>query len=149
MQRKRGWALALLITMGLSSAACAKTSHTEEAAAEPARVEKIQGTDLNKLTLEKKAVDRLGIATATVDNLAPPVAGQSVVPYSALIYDANGQASVYTNPAPLEYVRAPVNVVIVIGNNAVLSQGPPLGTPVVTVGAAELFGIDSGIGGNE
>jgi hypothetical protein len=149
MQRKRRWALALLITMGLSLAACAKTSHTEEAIVEPAKVEKISGTDLNKLTLEKQAVDRLGITTATVDNLAPPVAGQSVVPYSALIYDANGQASVYTNPAPLEYVRAPVNVVIVIGNNAVLSQGPSLGTPVVTVGAAELFGIDSGIGGNE
>jgi len=149
MQRKRGWALALLFTTALSLAACAKTSHEEEAVDEPAKVEKIQGTDLNKLTLEKDAVDRLGIATVNVDNLKPPVAGQTVVPYSALIYDANGQASVYTNPSPLEYIRAPVNVVIVIGDNAVLSQGPPLGTPIVTVGAAELFGIDAGIGGNE
>jgi len=149
MQRKRVWALALLFTTLLSLAACAKASHDEEAIDEPAKVTKIEGSDLKKLTLEKKAVDRLGITTAAVDNLAPPVAGQTVVPYSALIYDANGQASVYTNPAPLEYVRAPVTIVTVTGNNAVLSQGPPVGTAVVTVGAAELFGIDAGIGGNE
>ena len=149
MQRRRGWALALLLTATLSLAACAKTSHEDEAVDDPAKVEKIQGTDLNKLTLEKKAVERLGITTALVGNLAPPVAGQTVVPYSALIYDANGQASVYTNPAPLEYVRAPVTVVVVNGNSAVLSQSPPLGTSIVTVGAAELLGIDAGIGGNE
>lgn len=149
MLRRRSWALALLLTAALSLSACAKTSHEDEAIDEPAKVEKIQGSDLNKLTLQKKAVERLGITTATVDNLSPPVAGQTVVPYSALIYDANGQASVYTNPAPLEYVRAPVTVVVVSGNSAVLSQGPPLGTSIVTVGAAELLGIDAGIGGNE
>jgi hypothetical protein len=149
MHHKKGGTVALLLAVSLSLAACAKTSHEEEAVVEPAKVEKIQGTDLNRLVLEKRAVDRLGITTATVDNLNPPVPGQSVVPYSALIYDANGAAAVYTNPGPLTYVRAPVNVVVVLGNAAVLSQGPPLGTPIVTVGAAELFGIDAGIGGNE
>ena len=146
MQRNRLGALALLITMAFSLAACAKTSHTEEAIDEPAKVEKIQGTELNRIVLEEKAVQRLGITTATVADLAPPVPGQTVVPYSALIYDANGAASVYTNPEARTYVRAPVTVAVVRDNSAVLSPGPPLGTPIVTVGAAEL---DAGIGGNE
>ena len=149
MQRRRGCALALLFAMALSLAACAKTSHDEDTIDEPAKVEKIQGTELNRLVLEESAVKRLGITTANVQELAPPVPGQTVVPYSALIYDANGAASVYTNTEPRTYVRAPVTVAIVLDNSAVLSQGPPLGTPIVTVGAAELFGIDAGIGGNE
>jgi hypothetical protein len=149
MHRSRTCALALLIVMAFASAACAKTSHTEEAIDEPAKVEKIQGTELNRIVLEEKAVGRLGIATANVSPLNPPVAGQSVVPYSSIIYDADGAAAVYTNPEPRTYIKAPVNVLVVNEGSAVLSQGPPLGTPVVTVGAAELFGIDAGIGGNE
>jgi hypothetical protein len=66
-----------------------------------------------------------------------------------LIYDADGAASVYTNPEPLVYVRAPVTVEEINNGQAQLNAGPPSGTAVVTVGAPELYGIDSGIGGNE
>jgi ABC-type oligopeptide transport system substrate-binding subunit len=149
MHHKRGFAVALLLTMTLALAACAKTSHEEEAVEEPAKVEKVEGSQYNRLVLEEKAVERLGIETAPVHDLTPPVAGQTAVAYSALVYDADGAASVYTQTAPLTYVRAPVTVVTVSGPEVVLSQGPPVGTQVVTVGAAELLGIDSGIGGNE
>lgn len=69
-------------------------------------------------------------------------AAQKTVPYSAVHYDAKGDAWVYVNPAPLSYERQPIVVDRVIGEQALLSQGPSVGTPVVTVGAALLHGTE-------
>ena len=77
------------------------------------------------------------------------MAGRTVIDYSALIYDANGAASVYTSPEPRVFVRAPITVDHIDQGQAFLTQGPPPGTAIVTVGAPELYGIDGGIGGNE
>jgi len=146
---KRRCAVALVVLLALALTACGKASHTEAARAEPAKVEKVQGSDINRVVLTNQAVQRLGIVTAPVRDLTPPVPGRTVVDYSALIYDANGAAAVYTSPAPRTYVRAPVTVGGIQGSQAFLTNGPPPGTEVVTVGAPELYGIDSGIGGNE
>jgi hypothetical protein len=45
------------------------------------------------------------------------------------------------------FVRHSISIDQINGNQAVLSAGPPSGTAVVTVGAAELFGTEVGIGG--
>jgi hypothetical protein len=74
-------------------------------------------------------------------------AQQKLVPYSAVLYDRHGETWVYTCPEPLVYVRAPIVVDYIDGDLAVLSQGPPAGTDVVTAGASELFGAETGIGG--
>jgi hypothetical protein len=75
-----------------------------------------------------------------------PLAGsedkQKVVPYGAVYYDAKGRAWVYANPAPLTYERRAVSVERVVGNQAILSDGPPVGTPVVSTGAALLYGAE-------
>ena len=67
---------------------------------------------------------------------------QKVVPYNAVYYDAKGAPWVYVNTAPLTYERQRITVSRVVGNVAVLSDGPALGTPVVTVGAALLYGTE-------
>lgn len=67
---------------------------------------------------------------------------QKVVPYSAVYYDAKGNAWVYVNPAPLVFERQRIAVERVVGDWAVLSEGPAVGTPVVTVGAALLYGAE-------
>ena len=46
----------------------------------------------------------------------------------------------------LVYVRAPIDVIRIDGDRALLSDGPPLGTEVVTVGAAELLGTEYEVG---
>jgi hypothetical protein len=69
-----------------------------------------------------------------------------VVPYAALLYDANGKTWVFTNPKPLVFVRAPVTINRITGDKVVLSAGPPVGTLVVTVGAEELLGTEYGVG---
>lgn len=71
---------------------------------------------------------------------------RKVVPYAAVLYDAHGDTWVYTNPEPLIFVRHRISVDYIDGDLAVLSDGPPSGTAVVTVGAAELFGTEFEIG---
>ena len=63
-----------------------------------------------------------------------------------MLYDPNGDTWAYTNPEPLVFVRAPITVVTIDGNRAVLSAGPAAGTQVVTVGAAELLGTEYEVG---
>ena len=72
---------------------------------------------------------------------------QKVIPYAAVLYDLHGETWVYTSLEPLVYVRHPISVDYIDGDLAVLSEGPPAGTEVVTAGAAELFGAEAGIGG--
>ncbi|HJX15633.1 MAG TPA: hypothetical protein VJ386_07845 [Candidatus Deferrimicrobiaceae bacterium] len=67
---------------------------------------------------------------------------KKVVPYGAVYYDAKGDAWVYVNTKPLAFERRRVDVERVEGDLAFLSDGPPVGTPVVTVGAALLYGTE-------
>lgn len=69
-----------------------------------------------------------------------------VVARSALLVDANGGSWVYESRDSNVFVRRRVSVVDLVDDLAVLDQGPPAGTPVVTVGAAELFGTEFGAG---
>ncbi|MGZ4480632.1 MAG: hypothetical protein ACXVY5_00370 [Gaiellales bacterium] len=67
---------------------------------------------------------------------------QKVIPYPAVIYGVDGTAWTYTNPEPRTFIRARIQVDSIEGNRAVLSDGPPEGTMVVTVGGEELFGAE-------
>lgn len=67
---------------------------------------------------------------------------QKVVPYRAVYYDAKGAPWVYVNAQPLTFERQRITVDRVVGDVAVLSDGPPLGTPVVITGAALLYGAE-------
>ena len=104
----------------------------------PAKVEAIEGSEFNRLTLTEKAAQRLDIQVAEV--------ADNTVPYAAVLYGLAGETFVYTNGEPLTYIRAPIVVDHIEGDLAVLVEGPPSGTPVVTVGGAELIGIEFGLG---
>ncbi len=71
---------------------------------------------------------------------------RKVVPYSAVIYGLQGDTWTYTNPEPLVFVRHRITIDYIENDTAVLLDGPPAGTAVVTVGAAELFGVELGVG---
>jgi hypothetical protein len=68
---------------------------------------------------------------------------KKVVPYSAILYDLTGDTWVYTNPEPSVFVRERVDVERIDKDLAVLNKGPAVGTQVVTIGAAELYGAES------
>lgn len=69
-----------------------------------------------------------------------------VVPWSAVTHDVNGGTWVYENTSPQTFVRRRVQVRHVVGTEAVLESGPKVGTKVVSVAVAELFGTEFGIG---
>lgn len=140
-----GWRLLLVLaaaaSIGLSGCAAVKSDSTPTGVA-PAALEKA-GPDLSKITLTDKAVERLGLTTAKVTK------GSALeIPYGALIYDGSGKTWVYTSPEPRTYIRAAVTVDKITGNKVQLRSGPPAGTDVVTIGAAELFGTEFGTKGH-
>ena len=65
-----------------------------------------------------------------------------VILHAALLYGAEGKASTYTSPRPLTFVRKEINIDHMDGDRVVLSEGPPAGMEVVTVGAAEVYGAE-------
>ncbi|MGA6992845.1 MAG: hypothetical protein WBX50_03015 [Candidatus Deferrimicrobiaceae bacterium] len=67
---------------------------------------------------------------------------EKCVPYGAVYYDAKGAGWVYVSTKPLVFERRRVDVDRVVGDLAVLTDGPSVGTPVVTVGAALLYGAE-------
>ncbi|MFN8454787.1 MAG: hypothetical protein U0401_08985 [Anaerolineae bacterium] len=137
----------LLILVVLSVAACAETSASNAPAKiQPAQVEKIEGTELNRVTLTEQAAARLDLQTAPIHEEQVNGTQRLVVPYSAVIYDLKGATWIYTSPTPLTYVREPITVDYIEGDMVVLVDGPASGTEVVTVGVPELYGADAGIG---
>jgi hypothetical protein len=70
---------------------------------------------------------------------------RKIIPYSAVIYDLAGQSWAYVNTEPRTYVRQPVTIDYSKGQVTVLKDGPAVGTSVVSVGAAELFGAETGV----
>ncbi len=163
-----------LLTLGQPGAIAADSSKPG-----PAKVEKIEGSNVARVTLTESAMARLGVETApvreeTVTPRKPLVAGISaltvaanasantgpvsdatgavpepqsrkIIPYSAVIYDLSGQAWAYVNTEPRTYVRQPITIDYSQGAQTVLKDGPPAGTQVVSVGAAELFGAETGV----
>jgi len=138
---------AVLILTGLPLAACTRETAVQHKV-EPAHVTLIEGTELSRLTLTPKALERLDIQTAYVQEaqVTRSSSPRKVVPYAAVLYDASGRTWVYTQPEPHSFVRAQIVVDYIEGNVAVLSDGPPIGTEVVTVGGTELFGAEFEVG---
>jgi len=148
MRHSKRWlaVLGLLIAIPQLSA-CTQTSAEATSGAEPAKVEHVEGSeDVSRLTLTPKAVERLGIQTTPLSEATVAGKKRKIVPYGAVLYDAEGKTSVYVSSAPNTYVREPITVDFIEGDRAVLTAGPAAGTAIVTVGAAELYGTETGVG---
>jgi hypothetical protein len=173
MRGRGAWIVVVPIVAGLQLSACSGKPHGSAHVA-PAHVEKIEGTNLSKVTLTARAAERLGIQTGSVSgfvvqsgdvaaaggNRGPQLQGdprtravgsaapgsRTVVPYAAVLYDSHGDTWVYTSPEPLVFIRHKVKIEYIEGDRAVLSEGPAVGMNVVTIGAAELLGTEFEVG---
>ncbi len=150
----RLWALALLaVVVGLALGGCAR-AQTATDAVRPAQIKPIPGTSLHYVTLTQQAIADVGIRTQPVRAASSTAAagsgagrpGLSEIPLGAVIYDPQGRSWTYTIPAPRTFVRRAVVIDRIDGDEVVLRSGPPVGTPVVTVGAPELLGAEYGVG---
>jgi hypothetical protein len=128
--------IVLLVFAGLLLSACGPSSETVEKIA-PSTLEEIEGTDLSRVILTEKAAERLGIETVSASGTS--------VPYAAVIYDIEGNTWIYTNPAPLTFVREPIVIDHIDGDMAILAEGLTSEMNVVTVGVSELYGTETGV----
>ena len=133
----------VLIAGVVSLSACseaASTGYDYETASHhvPAKLEPIKGTDVQRVIFDAKAAERVGLQTAPIRQNGHA----TLIPYDAVIYDADGNAYAYTAPEPLTYVRQEISIDHMDGDSVVLSEGPPAGTEVVTVGVDEVYGTE-------
>lgn len=142
--------LAALAVAGLQLAGCQEVVG-DQANNAPAHVEQIEGSKLSSVTLTEDAMKRIDLQTVVVRETEVTgnegaLVTRKVVPYSSLIYDPQGETWVYINPEPGKFVRQQVEVDRIEGDDAVLVSGPEKDTAIATVGAAELYGAESGVG---
>jgi hypothetical protein len=136
-------ASAMLLALMLALPAADAPAAGADKPGAPAKIEAIPGTKLKRLTLTEKAAKRLDIQTGEIRQDG---SGRKTAPYPAVVYDLAGEAWVYTSPAPLTFVRQKIVIEQVKGELAFLREGPPEGTKVATVGIAELYGAEQGVG---
>jgi hypothetical protein len=132
----------VLIACVVSLSACSEASsgYDYETASHhvPAKLEPIKGTDVQRVIFDAEAAERVGLKTAPIRQDGQ----ETVMPYEAVIYGADGNTYTYTAPEPLTYVRQEINIDHVAGDSVMLSDGPPTGTEVVTVGVDEVYGTE-------
>jgi hypothetical protein len=124
-------------------AACGGTVSDEYVIEEqPYTLEPIEGEEVLRVILTESAAEHIGVETVPVERRGSKL----VVPYDAVYIDAHGGFWVYTNPEPLVFIRAPIDIARETSTEAILADGPPAGTEVVTVGAPELYGSETEFG---
>lgn len=141
MQTHHGWILLLAAAM-LPLAGCEKKAIAKSEVPKAAAVS-IAGADgIKTITLSDLATKRLGITFVEVAK-----AGEGLtIPYNALLYDPSGGEWAYASSATNVYARTALKVEKIDGEVVYLSKGPAAGTKLVTNGAAELYGIEYGVG---
>ncbi len=129
--------MVFLIATGLQLSACQQKSDTP-APSDRAKVE-YTGMALYRVRLTARKAKELGIQTTPVREAEVAGAQRKLVPLAAVVHDQSGNTWTFTNPDSLVFIRERIRVDHVDGDMAVLSEGPPAATAVVTVGAANLF----------
>lgn len=122
--------------------ACGGAVSDEHEINEPVTVEHVEGTDVARVTLTRRAAERLDIQTAPVEMEG----SRMVIPSAAWFVQPDGTFWVYTSPEPLVFVRHKISVEHDDGARTFLTDGPAPGTRVVTVGVPELLGAEYEIG---
>jgi hypothetical protein len=139
--RRSPLALAAVVSIAAAIAlgSCTEVETESATGYEPAALEPVKGSeDLQRVTFTEEGAKRVGLETGEVSRDGKRL----VAPYAALLYDPEGKTYVYTSPKPLEYLRAPVEVDRIEGDRVLLTDGPPAGTKVVTVGVTEVYGTE-------
>lgn len=138
MTPMRRWITVAPLLAALLLAACGEAVSDEHVIVDPGQYDE----KTSRITMTAEASQRLDIQTMPIRTRD----GLLVVPSSALLVLPDGTFQLYTNPESLVFVPEPISVDRDDGHLALLTDGPPAGTAVVTVGVPELYGIETGMG---
>ncbi|HEY0345353.1 MAG TPA: hypothetical protein VGC59_11925 [Solirubrobacteraceae bacterium] len=134
--------LALALVAGaLALTGCAQVEEFASKSS-PSSVTPLKGQeDIQQVTFTADAARRAGLTTATVRSSGRVTS----IPYAALIYNEEGNTYTYVSRKPLVFVRTRIGVDHIANGRVVLRRGPPIGTRVVTTGAAEVYSAEFGV----
>ena len=137
---------AIIIVVGLLVPACAEAKSADKSSGleEPASLEAIEGSDIQRVILTADAVERLDLQTAPVEAGASGHATTIPQPPSSTGSRARRGPTRTPSRSPTCVSRSPSTASK--ARSRTCSDGPEPGTQVVTLGAPELFGVESGIG---
>lgn len=132
----------LLICFAASGCVRSEKKYTK---IQPAKVEKREGEKLPYVVLTPEAETRLGIQTEKL--IRTPGKQSFQVPASSVLYDEKGRNWIYVRVGDsATFHRTEIELVKVEGSFAFVSTSEKEGSSIVTVGAAELIGTESGVG---
>lgn len=140
---------ALLAAVVAAGTAGCDSSSSSSAQQPTATMERIGNASVASVALTPVGAARIGVRTAaaTAGTAVRHGAADTIVPYSALLYEPDGATAVYVNTGRLVYTRYLVIVDTINGSQVYLRGGAlPAGAKVVTVGAEELLGVQNGVG---
>ncbi|MBV9465872.1 MAG: hypothetical protein JO206_09350 [Solirubrobacterales bacterium] len=145
MHRAKRSLFALLLLAAGGLAACGTSA--QRPIPPSALLEQAPGTYAGRIVLSAVGAERIGVQTTAVQRagLGAGAGATAVIPYSAIVYSPDGSTFAFTNPAPLVFTEVPIDVDHIDGGTAYLTKGPRVGARVVTVGAEELFGVQTGV----
>jgi hypothetical protein len=145
MRRRHHWLAGALTVVVLLLPSCRTVEEEDSAGEGPARIETVEGTDRAQVIMTAEATERLDIRTATVRDGKRADQSYTLIPHASVFYGPSGEVWTYTSPDPLTFERTLIEVDRIDGDVAFLTKGPPSGAQVVTRGAAQLFGIETGV----
>jgi hypothetical protein len=138
--------IALAAFAALLLACSGSSGSSVEADPAPSSLESLGEEGFYRITISERAAQRIGLQTAAVESASDGGQQRLRIPHGAVVYDPEGGAWTYTSSATLVFQREAITVNRVDGDMAWLDSGPANGAMVVSVGAAELYGLEFGIG---
>jgi hypothetical protein len=145
---KKPRARVAVLAAGVAAAATAvlsgcTTTPTVTSQAPTAKLVPTAGSSVPSVQLTQQGANRIGLETAVV---TLGQGGEATFPYTALLYESNGQAAVYVTSGPLTFTRHFVNVDTINGQVVTVKSGVTPGDRVATDGSEELLGVQNGVG---
>jgi hypothetical protein len=144
MRRGRVMA-AVAATAAAATALLSGCASTSSATSQPPTVQLVHvpGSSVPNIVLTPLGAQRIGLETQVV---TVGTGGQATFPYSALLYEPNGQAAVYVESGQFTFTRHFVTVMSVNGSTVIVTSGVTPGDRVATNGSEELLGVQNGVG---
>jgi multidrug efflux pump subunit AcrA (membrane-fusion protein) len=141
--RKPILAVALMVVIGALLAGCGGSGEPSVPAS--SKLVPVHGNPAGKIVLTAAGAQHLGLQTATVRSVRAPAAAKAIIPFAAVVYAPSGQTYAFISQGRLTFTEVPITIDRINGDAVYLLKGPQAGSKVVTVGAEELFGVQTGV----
>ena len=141
--RKPILAVALMVVISAVLAGCGGSG--QPSIAPSSKLLPARGNPGGKIVLTAEGAQHLGLQTAVVRGAPAAGAATSIVPFASVVYAPSGKTYAFISEGPLTFAEVPITIDHISGDSVFLLKGPRAGAKVVTVGAEELFGVQTGV----